>query len=103
MQEEAIYEELQTTKDITAHPRLSNMFHLTTDHFDSDKVQASLYEKFILLKFKVHQALFRNKTKSIYGRYLSISTWFLSCYEKNQRIKNWESHMDFALNDFKKV
>jgi hypothetical protein len=70
MQEDAIYEELQTTKDITAQPKLSNTFHLTTDHFDSDKVQASLYDKFILLKFKVHQVLFRNKANSTYGKYL---------------------------------
>jgi len=88
MQEVSIYEELTTTKDITAYPRLTNTLHLTTDHFDCDKVQASLYDKFILLKFKVPQLAPRNTIKNIIGRYLSISKPSSKYCAKNQNINN---------------
>lgn len=53
MQEDSLYEELTSSKEISQQPRLSNTFQLSSDNFNIEKVQAFLYDKFILLKFKV--------------------------------------------------
>ncbi len=73
MQEDSLYEELTSCKEISQQPRLSNIFQLSTDNFSLDKVQAFLYDKFILLKFKVNIWLFRRMIKIHIGKYLSIS------------------------------
>jgi len=53
MQEDSLYEELTSSKEISQQPRLSNTFQISSDNFNFDKVQAFLYDKFILLKLKV--------------------------------------------------
>lgn len=68
MQEESIYEELISFKDLNQQPRLSNTFQIVTESFNIDKVQAFLYDKYILLKFKVSIKLFRNIIKMSTGK-----------------------------------
>lgn len=88
MQEVAIYEELTTTQDITSYPKLTNYLHLICDSLESDKVQASLYDKFILLKFKVPPLAPRNITKNTIGKYLSVSNSSSNYCAKNQKVNN---------------
>lgn len=99
MQNETLYEELTSLKEITSQPRLSNTFHLLTDTINVDKAQAALYDKFILLKFKVSVLLLRNKEKTSTWRYLSHFSWSLTCSEKHRKLKSWENHMVFTLKE----
>ena len=103
MQEVAIYEELITTQDIISYPRLTNFLHLTCDSLESDKVQASLYDKFILLKFKVPSLASRNTTKNIIGRYLSVSNSSSNYCAKNQKVNNKVDPTDYASKEISKA
>lgn len=67
MEEEILYEEILTLKEITSQPILASTFYLSTGNINLEKVHVALHDRFILIKFKVVINLFRKKEKRLTG------------------------------------